>query len=564
MQTESTKSDFGSKMLKKEPFVKDLMYIAAQGSTSERAFDEDVAEKNIDLNESPDCRIEVGQKRTEFFENVIHQLFEKTPSFMAILRGDTYIFEFANTAYLNMVGHYDIIGKTLVEALPALKDQIIFELLDQVMQTGKPYIGSRTKFLLRPRQEAPFEERYLDFIYHPLLNSDGTISGIFIEGHDVTDQYLFEDALSQADLRKNEFLAMLAHELRNPLAPIRHAARISQMPGVTPAEIKWSLEVIERQSENMGKMLDDLLDISRITSGKLCLQKKQLALNDSLLAMIETVRPFIEAREHSFTVTIPAETVYIDADPVRFDQIFYNLLNNAAKYTESGGIIRVEVKLVADDVQITVSDNGIGIPPEAISDIFGLFSQATIALERSEGGLGIGLSLVRGLIVLHGGTIEARSGGVGMGSEFVVNLPRSTVVSILSEAGDAPLDDYATIRKGLRVLIVDDNRDNADLSAMFFKKSGQEVRIAYSGVEAIRIAGEFYPQFVILDIGMPGMNGYEVAKWIRSTAWGGEVVLIAVTGYGQEDDILKSKVAGFDQHITKPFALKKLDQLLAD
>jgi CheY-like chemotaxis protein len=269
----------------------------------------------------------------------------------------------------------------------------------------------------------------------------------------------------------------------------------------------------------------------------------------------------IEARGHKLSIEVPEQTGYIRADPVRFEQIISNLLTNAAKYTDPGGEIVVGTKLETDRVTITVRDNGIGISQEQLPRLFEMFSQVTTAIERSEGGLGIGLALVRGLVLLHGGTIEARSAGIGQGSEFIVTLP-------LSPEEQVRLNLTATsnsVNKNLtrkRILMVDDNRDNADLCSIILKKAGHEVRTAYSGREALEIADRFRPNVVMLDIGMPDMNGYEVARQIREMTWGKDIILMAITGWGQEEDKLKAFAAGFNHHVTKPYDAKILEQLL--
>jgi len=477
----------------------------------------------------------------------LSRLFQQAPSFMAVLRGPDHVFELANPACYQLLGHRDILGRSVAEALPEIPGQGFTALLDQVLATGEPHTDKGIAVLLQRNPSAPLEERYVDFVFQPLLAADGRVAGVFVEGSDVTDRKRAEEALRAADRRKDEFLATLAHELRNPLAPIRHAARISKMPRATEAQMKWSQDVIDRQVEHMARLLDDLLEVSRITRGKLDLRTERLVLKDSLIAAVETTRPLVETRGHRLMLDVPAETLHIDADPVRFAQIFSNLLTNAAKYTDPGGLIRVQAQAVGDHAVVTVTDNGIGIAPELLPQLFEMFSQATSALERSEGGLGIGLALVRGLVTLHGGSIEARSRGIGMGSEFVVTLPldryvpsRAASVEAATLAGhDAP---------SLRVLVADDNRDNADGCAMLLEMCGHSVRTAYSGREALAVAAEFLPQVALLDIGMPELNGYEVARRIRAAPWGQTMLLVAVTGWGQDEDQRQAEAAGFDHH----------------
>ena len=466
----------------------------------------------------------------------LSELFERAPGFMAVLRGPDHVFELANAACYRLVGHRDIIGKSIAEALPEIPVQGFLEVLDRVLESGEPHVGTDVAVLFQRESGEPLEERYVDFIFQPVITSAGDVAGVFVEGNDVTGRKRAEDALRAADRRKDDFLATLAHELRNPLAPIRHAARISKMPHATEAQMKWSQDVVDRQVEHMSRLLDDLLEVSRITRGKLELRKERLVLQDSLVAAVETARPPIEARGHRLVIDLPSAPVHIDADPVRFAQIFSNLLTNAAKYTDPGGHIRVQARVAGDAAVISVQDNGIGIAPELLPQLFEMFSQVTSVLDRSEGGLGIGLSLTRGLVALHGGSIEATSRGLGRGSEFVVTLP------LAPAARDRPADSVesvapvATGGKALRVLVADDNRDSADGCATLLTMAGHDVRTAYSGREALALAAEFLPQIALLDIGMPDMNGYDVARQIRAAAWGRGMQLVAVTGWGQEED----------------------------
>jgi PAS domain S-box-containing protein len=372
-----------------------------------------------------------------------------------------------------------------------------------------------------------------------------------------------EEALRAADRRKDEFLATLAHELRNPLAPIRHAATIAKMPHATAAQIKWSQEVIDRQVEHMSRLLDDLLEVTRITLGKLELRKERLVLQDGLVAAVEAARPLIEARRHELVVDLPAASIHVDADPVRLAQIFSNLLTNAAKYTDPGGRIHLQARRVDENAVVSVEDDGAGISAELLPKLFEMFTQATSTLDRSEGGLGIGLSLARGLVARHGGRIEAKSRGLGMGSEFIVTLP----LALPAEAPAAVAAGSAAREEGgekpLRVLVADDNRDNADACAMLLAMAGHEVRTAYSGREALAVAAELLPQIALLDIGMPEMDGYEVARQIRAAAWGKSILLVAVTGWGQDEDRRLAAAAGFDHHCVKPVDLDSLRALFA-
>ena len=367
-------------------------------------------------------------------------------------------------------------------------------------------------------------------------------------------------SLAQADRRKDEFLATLAHELRNPLGPIRHAATLTKMPQATREQIKWAQDVIDRQVDHMARLLDDLLEVSRITRGTLELRKERLRLNDNLIAASDTARPLIEARGHRLRVSVPQEVVYVDADPVRFAQIFSNLLSNAAKYTDAGGLIELEATIEGADAVVRVRDNGIGISAELLPRIFEMFSQAASALNRSEGGLGIGLSLVRGLVLLHGGAIDAHSEGLGHGSEFVVTLP--LVCEELGAGEDAAAAAGGDSGEALRVLVADDNRDQVDGWVNLLELDGHTARGAYSGTQALRLAAEFGPQLVLLDVGMPDLNGYEVARRMRESTWGADLVLVAVTGWSQAEDKRQAEAAGFDGHLAKPAGRDALEPMI--
>lgn len=369
-----------------------------------------------------------------------------------------------------------------------------------------------------------------------------------------------QDALREADRRKDEFLALLAHELRNPLAPIRYALAAIRKEGCTPEQQGRAQEVIERQISHMSRLLDDLLDVSRITRGALTLKRGRVELTSVIGAAIEASRPILDAKRHALSIDLPKEAVRLDADTVRLAQVFSNLLINAAKYTDPGGHIQLETATEGTEVVITVRDDGIGIAPEMMPRLFTLFSQAASALDRSEGGLGIGLALAQGLAKLHGGSIEARSNGVHQGSEFIVRLP----IAAPSPGTSEPIIGSAASVPGeaLKVLVVDDNQDAADTCRMLLELSGQCVNIAYTGSQALELAEGFEPDVILLDIGLPDMSGYELARKIRAAGWGERVFLIAVTGWGQEEDRRRALEAGFDRHLTKPIEGVALEVLL--
>jgi PAS domain S-box-containing protein len=371
---------------------------------------------------------------------------------------------------------------------------------------------------------------------------------------------LREESLRDGDRRKDEFLALLAHELRNPLAPVRYALATIRKPGLTLEQRGRANEIIERQVVHMSHLLDDLLDVSRITRGAIVLKKVRTELAPVIEAAIDAARPVIDARQHSLALDLPEEPVFLEADPVRLTQIFSNLLINAAKYTNPKGQIDVEVVKEGKDVVVSIRDNGVGIPAELMPRLFTLFTQARPALERSEGGLGVGLALVRGLVTLHGGQVQARSAGVNRGSDFIVHLPMSPVANADGPADSAVIPESR--HRGLQVMVVDDNRDVAESCKTLLELSGHRVSTAYTGREALELAENLHPDVILLDIGLPDISGYEVARCVRATSWGANADLIAVTGWGQDTDRERAFRAGFDHHLTKPISTDSLETLL--
>jgi two-component system, sensor histidine kinase len=372
-----------------------------------------------------------------------------------------------------------------------------------------------------------------------------------------------EAALRAADARKDEFLATLAHELRNPLAPIRNAAQLLRMKAPSLPEIQWARDVIDRQVRLLGRLVDDLLDVSRITSDKIELRKERIDLSSVIRIAVETSRPAIDAAEQQLAIELPPDPVVLDADPVRLAQALSNLLNNASKFTPARGSIHLSVELGADHVAILIRDNGIGIAPEMLLRIFDMFTQADRSLGRHHGGLGIGLTLVKWFVEMHGGTVEARSAGLGKGSEFVVRLPVRADGAEIETSVTAADVDARPMAARQRILIVDDNEDGAETLSRLLRTMGNDVRTAADGLAAVAVAAEFRPHAALLDIGLPRLNGYDAARRIREQSWGRNMLLIAMTGWGQEADRQRSREAGFDHHLVKPVDLDALERLLA-
>jgi CheY-like chemotaxis protein/two-component sensor histidine kinase len=358
--------------------------------------------------------------------------------------------------------------------------------------------------------------------------------------------------------RKDEFIAILAHELRNPLSPIRSAARYLKLRGPADAELQRPVDVIERQVGQMSRLIDDLLDVSRITHGTLELRRERVTCSEIVDFAVDACRDDLDAKGHTLHTRLPPEPIVLEADRERLGQVLCNLIGNAAKYTPDGGRIDLLVTIPsADTLEISVKDTGIGIPHAKLSEIFDLFARVDPS-PTSQGGLGIGLTLVRQLVELHGGTIEARSAGAGHGSEFVVRLPL-----VAAAAPEVPARAPTPAATPLRVLIADDNLDAAESLTLLLRLKGHDAHAVFDGEAAIDSAERLLPQVALLDIGMPKANGYEVARRVRAFPWGKEIFLVALTGWGQESDKLQARQAGFDAHLVKPVLPETLDELLA-
>jgi PAS domain S-box-containing protein len=382
---------------------------------------------------------------------------------------------------------------------------------------------------------------------------------------DVAERRQGEEALKEANRRKDEFLTMLAHELRNPLAPIRNALAIVQMRGQERRQaVRQAWAMIERQVECLVRLVDDLLDLSRISRGKIDLKKHPVDMAIIVARAVECSQPLIDARRHELQMMLPDEPMPVDADVTRMAQVLLNLLNNAAKYTPERGRIWLTAQKSPSEIAVHVRDNGMGIPADILPRIFDLFVQAERTLNRADGGLGIGLTLVRWLTEMHGGRVEASSAGPGQGSEFVVRLPLlggqpAAVAPAL--AADSAKGGRTFVKR--RILVVDDNKDSADSLAMLLRLVGNDVRTVHDGRQALVVAEAYRPHLVLLDIGLPGLNGYEVARRLRAEPWIGNTTLVALTGYGGEDDRRRAEAAGFAYHMVKPVDFDALDKLLA-
>ena len=485
----------------------------------------------------------------------LQSLFMQAPIAIAILEEPRLTFVFANLAYRTLVGGRDVLGQPMLEALPELVGQGFDTLIETVIATGVPFIGTEVPVNLDRTGTGAREDLHFNVVYSPRRTASGRVDGVLVWGIDVTDQVaarrLIEALLEQqkaADRRKDEFLAMLAHELRNPLAAIGAAvdvlARLDGKP--IPSRV---LDIVRRQNKHLVRLVDDLLDVSRVTEGKVLLQRRTMPVADFVQQAVDACRNEIAGRQHSLSVEIDAEPLFVDGDPVRLTQIVTNLLQNAAKYTPDGGQISVQAWRQGAQVEIRIRDNGVGITAEALPHVFDLFVQDERPLSRAQGGLGIGLTIVQRMVGMHGGTVEARSDGRDRGSEFIVSLP---TVDAPGTAKIAPGDVVALAPVPARILIVEDNVDTGNILAEMLRLCGHEVDLVLDGPSGLERFGQWAPQVVLCDIGLPGLDGYEVVARMRKIQHEPKPVLIALSGYGGPANVKRALLAGFDHHVVKP------------
>ena len=619
------------------------------------------------------------------------QLFDQAPTFLAVLRGPDHVIEFVNPGYMQLIGHRSVVGRRVVDALPDAVAQGYLALLDEVYKTGKPFSAFGAKYAVQPTPEGPIDERYVDFIYQPVTDRDGSIGGILVQGVDATsrtaadralalsrarldyatrlsgvgfwycdlpfdelewdervkehfffaptaritiddfysrihedDRTATRDAIEESirnrtpydivyrtqdpvtgaikwiralggtdyasdgspkhfdgvtvdvsaheldqqrlstlnhqlreqDRRKNEFLATLAHELRNPLAPIRNAAELCARTIPLDSPAHPAIGIVKRQVNQLARLVDDLLDVSRISQGRVDLKMEIVELKNLIEMARETVAPLMGEKQHELSIIQAHEPVYVKGDSARLVQVLSNVLTNAAKYTQNHGQIRVRAEARGEIVSIEVSDNGAGISADLLPRVFDLFTQSERTLDRAQGGLGIGLSIVKQLIEMHGGECVARSAGIGQGSTFQITLPR---IRPIAETAAESAESSRTWR---RILIIDDNVDAASSLAELLRLEGHQCEAIYSAHEALERAAALRPEWVLLDIGLPDLDGYEVARRLRQIDGLEEVGLIALTGYGRAEDLERTRVAGFDGHIVKPLDFGELERVL--
>lgn len=616
----------------------------------------------------------------------LRSLFNQAPGFVAVLMGPKHVFEMVNEAYYQLVGHRDLVGKAVWEALPEVAGQGFEEHLDRVYHTGEAWRSRAVPVAVQRERDGPIIQRYIDIVYEPYKDRYGTTVGIFAQGYDVTDvvdahaakresderlrdgmdaakmvvwdwdlatgelvyseniqlvlgyspakmseiaaylhpddrdrlaaahksaldgagayqevvrfnrpdtgqqiwvdsrgkvgydsdgrpvrmrgvsvdvteRYQAELELREANRKKDEFLAMLAHELRNPLAPICTAAEMLKMTAANDSRTKKASEVITRQVKHMTSLVDDLLDVSRVTRGLVQLDKEYVDIKAAVTSAVEQSRPLVESRRHSLIVRTDATQSTVKGDRTRLVQVIANLLNNAAKYTPQGGEIGLAVRSTDGLIEISVSDNGIGIDNKLLPHVFDLFTQAERTPDRAQGGLGIGLALVKTMVGLHGGTIYAYSAGQGTGSTFTITLP---AVSMKDYRPTPSGDGLASYAKGLHVMIVDDNVDAGETLAALMEAQGHRVTVQAHPLEAITVACQDPPQAFILDIGLPDIDGYELARRLRAEPRTAKAQFIALTGYGQAHDKVLSAAAGFDVHCVKPVDIAMLNKVLLE
>jgi PAS domain S-box-containing protein len=451
----------------------------------------------------------------------------------------------------------EVVGRSIMILIPPERQDEERMILDRLRR------GERIQHFETVRVTRDGQPIHVSLSVSPVRDGTGRIIGASKIARDITERRRIEDALREQDRRKDDFLALLAHELRNPLAPLRNGLQMMRLAERDPDVAAQARAMMERQLGHMVRLIDDLLDISRINRNKMELRRSRVLLADALHSAVETARPMITAAGHSLAVRIPDEPIYLDADLTRLSQVFGNLLSNSAKYTARGGHIELGAECECDKVVVSIRDDGIGIPASEMQNIFQMFSQVDRSIERTAGGLGIGLELVKGLVEMHGGTVKAHSAGVGKGSTFTVSLP------IILTPPEPSVDETPTADRPAngairRVLVVDDSEDGARSMARVLKLRGHDVRLAYDGQSAVDAASEFRPDLILMDVGMPGLNGYEATRQIREQAWARSTIVIALTGWGQEADRQLSREAGCDAHLVKPVSLVDLEQLVSD
>lgn len=492
----------------------------------------------------------------------LRYIFEQAPAFVAVLRGADHVFELTNPAYLQLIGHRSVVGKTVREALPDVAGQGYFELLDRVYESGEPFIGNEMAVEFQYASSSLREKRFVNFVYQPIFDADRRASGIFIHGVDITEQVEARQQAEDANRLKDEFLATLSHELRTPLNAILGWSQMLQTRNLGEAEAKKALSTIERNARSQNQLIDDILDVSRIITGKLRLDVQAVDLSNIITAAIDAARPAAEAKNIRLQMLLDPQAGPISGDPDRLQQIIWNLLSNAVKFTPKGGRVQVRLERVNSHVEIVVSDTGRGIEAEFLPHVFDRFRQSDGSMTRRHGGLGLGLAIVRQIVELHGGTVSATSDGAERGATFTVHLPllpvrrepESAAPRVHPATQTGALPGCPPELDGLRILLVDDEADSRDLLNLVIESCGAQVTAASSAAEAFElIKGERF-DVLVSDIGMPDEDGFSLIKRIRQLPdeEGGNVPAIALTAYARAEDRVQALRAGFQMHIAKP------------
>ncbi|XLZ70535.1 ATP-binding protein [Massilia sp. SR12] len=489
------------------------------------------------------------------------ETFQQAPAAIAIVRGRQLHFELANERFVELSGHRDLVGWPLRSAFPELEGQGMAEELEQALSSGQPLIGKARLVMLK--RDGELQECYFDYVHQPVRNARGEVDRIVIVAFEVTELVRARRDAELANRTKDDFLAMVGHELRNPLSPILIALELMRLKGL--GGLAREHAAIERQAHHLVRLVDDLLDVARIAQGKIALRRERVELSRLLAQALETVSGLLEERQQGLALDVPETGLALNADPMRFVQVLVNLLTNAAKYSNPGGHISVRAWAEQGRAVLTVRDTGIGIGEDMLPHLFDKFVQAPQSLDRSRGGLGLGLSIARSLVELHGGAITAFSDGTGTGSEFEVRVPladEQAQTSILPALGAAPETPAATTP--MQVLLVDDNQDVLQGLRALLEVRGHEVQAVADPASALRTSASFVPDLAILDIGLPGMDGYELAGELRRQPGFGKTRLVALSGYGQQADQARSRAAGFAAHLVKPITPAQLYSLLSN
>jgi signal transduction histidine kinase/DNA-binding response OmpR family regulator len=491
-------------------------------------------------------------------------VFMQVPAAIAILRGPSLVYELINERYCEIIGGREVLGMPLRQAFPELESQGLCEELEGVLLTGHAAEGRARRVMLARGPQGETQECYFDYVHQPIRNSHGEIERVALVAFEVTELVRARREAEIANRTKDDFLAMLGHELRNPLSPILIALELMRLKGI--GALTKEHAVIERQAQHLVRMVDDLLDVARIAQGKITLRPERVELAKLVAQAVETVSPLLEERQHFLKVDVPVTGMEVTADPLRFTQVLSNLLTNAAKYTNNGGQISVTASAENGEAVVRVRDNGIGIAPDMLPQLFDKFVQERQALDRSRGGLGLGLAIARSIASLHGGTVSATSDGIGKGSEFVLRMPLACAMRHATVPAAAPASllagDGAARAPRRRVLLVDDNPDVLEGLRALLEVHGHEVETAADPASALRTSQHFTPDIAILDIGLPGMDGYELAAELRQQPSFASTHLVAMTGYGQPADRSRSLAAGFAAHLVKPVSASQLYALM--